>query len=153
MLPSGGSLIVIDGLEMFGDLGRQRTVNELLREAATVPGFTVVAAARSNDDVSTNRWIADDVIDAFGGIQCVSVGELTDEEVETLSDKTPELRAILAPGHPGCQYFPEPLPAVAAPQGPSVCGDQNGGGTRKPMVGQRGQLGQRVGEGWAAHHR
>ena len=97
---SGGGLIVIDGLEMFADLGRRRTVNELLREAATVPGFTVVAAARSNDDVSTNRWIADDVIDAFGGIQSVSIGELTDEEVETLSDKTPELRAILAPGHP-----------------------------------------------------
>ena len=97
---SGGGLIVIDGLEMFADLGRQRTVNELLREAATVPGFAVVAAARSNDDVSTNRWIADDVIDAFGGIQSVSVGELTDDEVETLSEKTPELRAILAPGHP-----------------------------------------------------
>jgi hypothetical protein len=97
---SGGGLIVIDGLEMFADLGRRRTVNELLREAATVPGFTVVAAARSNDAVNTNRWIADDVIDAFGGIQSVSVGELTDEEVKTLSDKTPELRAVLAPGHP-----------------------------------------------------
>ena len=97
---SGGGLIVIDGLEMFTDLGRQRTVNELLREAATVSGFTVVATARSNDDISTSRWIADDVIDAFGGIQSVSVGELTDEEVETLSDKASELRAILAPGHP-----------------------------------------------------
>ncbi len=40
------------------------------------------------------------MIDAFGGIQSVSVGELTDEEVKTLSEKTPELRAILAPGHP-----------------------------------------------------
>lgn len=97
---SGGGLIVIDGLEMFVDLGRQRTVNELLREAGTVPGFIVVATARSGDDVSTSRWIADDVIDAFGGVQSVSVGELTDEEVETLSKETPELRAILAPGHP-----------------------------------------------------
>ena len=40
------------------------------------------------------------MIDAFGGIHSVSVGELTDEEVEALSEKTPELRAILASGHP-----------------------------------------------------
>jgi ABC-type cobalamin/Fe3+-siderophores transport system ATPase subunit len=97
---SGGGLIVIDGLEMFTDPGRQRTVNDLLREAANVPGFAVVATARFNEHASTNRWIAADVIAAFNGIQTVSVGELTDEEVETLSETTPELRAILAPRHP-----------------------------------------------------
>jgi hypothetical protein len=97
---SGGSLIVIDGVEMFADPGRQRTVNELLREAVAVPGFLVVATARANDDVSAGGWIADDVIESFGGVHSVAVGELTEEEVKALSEKTPELRAILAPGHP-----------------------------------------------------
>jgi hypothetical protein len=97
---SGGGLIVIDGVEMFADPGRQRTVNELLREAVAVPGFLVVATARANDDVSAGGWIADDVIESFGGVYPVAVGELTDEEVKALSEKTPELRAILAPGHP-----------------------------------------------------
>ena len=97
---SGGGLIVIDGLEMFSDPGSQRTVNELLREASAVTGFSVIATARATDDANTSQWIADDVIDAFGGIRSVSVGELTDEEVETLSDGAPELRAILASGHP-----------------------------------------------------
>jgi len=97
---SGGALIVIDGLEMFTDPARQRTVNELLREAGAVPGFTVIATCRSADETFTDRWIADDVLDAFGGSHPVVVGELTDEEVEFLSGKTPELRAILAPSHP-----------------------------------------------------
>jgi hypothetical protein len=97
---SGGGLIVIDGLEMFADPGRQRTVNELLREAVAVPGFNVVATARTYDDVGAGRWIADDVIEAFGAVHSVAVGELTAEEVEVLSENTPELRAILAPGHP-----------------------------------------------------
>ncbi|MGJ5141266.1 hypothetical protein ACQR1V_25025 [Bradyrhizobium oligotrophicum] len=97
---SGGGLIVIDGVEMFVDPGRQRTVNDLLRQAVTVPGFLVVATTRTHDDVSAGGWIADDVIELFGGIHPVEVGELTDEEVRALSEKTPELRAILAPGHP-----------------------------------------------------
>lgn len=97
---SGGGLIVIDGVEMFADSSRQRTVNELLREVVAIHGFNVVATARSNNDASAKRWIADDVTEALGGVHSVAVGELTDEEVEALSKKTPELRAILATGHP-----------------------------------------------------
>jgi hypothetical protein len=99
---SGGNLIVIDGVEMFSEPSRQRTVNELLREAAAVSGFCVIVTARSSDDPSS-RWIADDVVDAFGGVHRVSVQELSDEEVGVLSENTPELRAILAPGHPAAQ--------------------------------------------------
>lgn len=40
------------------------------------------------------------MVEAFGGIHFVTVDELTDDEVYVLSEKTPELRAILAPGHP-----------------------------------------------------
>jgi hypothetical protein len=97
---SGSALIAIDSLEMFTDPGRQRTVNEILREASAVPGFTVIVTSRSSEEFSVDRWITDDIIDGFGGAHSVQVGDLTDEEVEFLSGRTPELRAILAPGHP-----------------------------------------------------
>ena len=97
---SGGGLIVIDGLEMFTDPSAQLTVNQLLREAALVPGFAVVATTRATETDGGERWIRADVIEAFGGDYSVIVGELTEDEVLTLSEETPELRAILAPGHP-----------------------------------------------------
>lgn len=97
---SGGSLIVIDSVEMFADLGRQRTVNELLRDAAVIPGFLVLTTTRASDDAGAGDWMAEDVIESFGGVHSVAVGELTDEEVKALSEKAPELRSILAPGHP-----------------------------------------------------
>jgi hypothetical protein len=96
----GGSLIVIDSVEMFTDLGRQRTVNELLRDAAVIPGFLVLTTTRVSDDVGVGDWLADDVIESFGGVHSVAVGELTDEEVKALSEREPQLRSILAPGHP-----------------------------------------------------
>ena len=48
-------------------------------------------------------WIADDVIEAFGGIHAVEVGQLTDADVEFLVDRAPELRAILASEHPAAR--------------------------------------------------
>lgn len=97
---SGGGLIVVDGLEMFTDPGTQLTVNQLLREAAAVPGFAVIATARVIEAHGGDRWIRDDVVEAFEGVHSMTVGELTDDEVHVLSEETPELRAILAPGHP-----------------------------------------------------
>jgi hypothetical protein len=101
LVASGGGLIAIDGMEMLADdLGRQRTINELLREAVAIPGFSVLATTRSSHDTGAGYWIADDIIEGFGGVHSVEVSELTDEEVEILPDQTPELRAILATGHP-----------------------------------------------------
>jgi hypothetical protein len=100
---SGGGVIVIDSLEMFADPARQRTVNELLREASAIDGFTVIATARAGYTDVGNTWIADDVIEAFGGIHPVEVGELTNAEVEFLVDRAPELRAILASEHPAAR--------------------------------------------------
>lgn len=97
---SGGGLVVVDGLEMFIDPSTQLTVNQLLREAAAVPGFAVIATARAIEAGGGDNWIRDDVIEAFEGIHPVTVGELTDDEVEVLSEGTPELRVILSPGHP-----------------------------------------------------
>lgn len=96
---SGGALIVLDGLEMFTDAGRQRTVNDLLREAASLPGFGVVATVRTADALESG-WMAEDIVTAFGGVRAVDVGELTDDEVAVLVEHAPELGALLAPGHP-----------------------------------------------------
>ena len=97
---SGGAVVFIDSLEMFTDLGRQRTVGELLREASAIEGMSVIATARAGYGGDGDLWLVDDVTGAFGGVHVVKVGELTDTEVEVLVDRTPELRAILAPGHP-----------------------------------------------------
>ncbi len=100
---SGGVVIVIDSLEMFADPARQRTVNELLREASAIDGFTVIATARAGYGDVGDSWIADDVVEAFGGTHLVEVGELRDAEVEFLVDRATELRAILANGHPAAR--------------------------------------------------
>ena len=100
---SGGAVIIIDSLEMFGDPARQRTVTELLREAGALGGFTVIATARAGSADVSASWLADDVIEAFGGVGAVEIGELNDTEIEFLIERAPELRAILAPGHPAAQ--------------------------------------------------
>src|SRR5690606_39059689 len=40
---SGGGVVFIDSLEMFTSPARRRTVNDLLREIATIEGLSVVA--------------------------------------------------------------------------------------------------------------
>lgn len=97
---SGGSVLFIDSLEMFTEPGRQRTVNDLLREASTIEGFTVIATARSGFGEDGESWLAEDALASLGAAQIVTVGELQDGEVEMLSDHAPELRVLLAPGHP-----------------------------------------------------
>jgi hypothetical protein len=99
---SGGAVLFIDGLEMFGP-GKRRTVNDVLREASDIEGFSVIATARPDFGADEDSWLAHDAMTAFGPIEQVSVGELDDAEVAILSDHAPELRALLAPGHPAAQ--------------------------------------------------
>ena len=97
---SGGAVIFIDSLDMFEDPGRQRTVVDLLRTAAKVPGFRVVVTARATIDSDTLPWLDDDVVAAFGSRATVEVTTLSDDEVETLVEQAPELKALLDPQHP-----------------------------------------------------
>jgi hypothetical protein len=97
---SGGAVIFIDSLDMFADPGRQRTVVDLLRTAAKVPGFRVVVTARAAIDSDTSPWLGDDVVAAFGSRATVEVAALFDDEVETLVELAPELKALLDPQHP-----------------------------------------------------
>jgi hypothetical protein len=97
---SGGSVLFIDSLEMFTSPERQRTVNDLLREASVIEGFSVAITARPDFGLDGDNWLADDAIKAFGGSRQITVGELDDAEVAALSEHAPELRALLQPGHP-----------------------------------------------------
>lgn len=96
---SGGGVIFIDSLEMFTSPARHRTVNDLLREIATIEGLSVVATARPEYGADGDDWLAPESVSLLGPIQTIAVDELDDDEVETLREHAPELRALLAPGH------------------------------------------------------
>ncbi|RMD85576.1 MAG: hypothetical protein D6815_01545, partial [Candidatus Dadabacteria bacterium] len=97
---SGGGVLFIDGLEMFTSAERRRTVNDLLREIADIPGFSVIVSKRPDAGVEDIGWIAEDAVAKLGAPCQVVVDELNDDEVATLCAAAPELRALLSPDHP-----------------------------------------------------
>jgi hypothetical protein len=97
---SGGGTLFIDSLEMFVSPSQQRTVNDLLREVAVIDGFSVVATARTEFGADGGDWLAEDAVAALGLPAIVPIGELLEDEVETLREHAQELRALLEPGHP-----------------------------------------------------
>ena len=97
---SGGGTLFIDSLEMFVSPSKRRTVNDLLREVAAIDGFAVVVTARSEFGADGDDWLAVDAVTRLGAPAIVPVTELDEDDVETLRELTPELRALLAPGHP-----------------------------------------------------
>ncbi|MES0198111.1 hypothetical protein [Mesorhizobium sp. M0011] len=97
---SGGAMLFIDGIDMFDDRGRQRTINELMRAASTIPGFTVIATTRTAGHVDVEPWLDEEIVAALGGAQPVLVGPLSDDEVTILVNQAPDLRLLLAPQHP-----------------------------------------------------
>lgn len=58
MAGDGGGVLFVDGLDRFDDPGERATMVDLLRAAADVPGFCVVATERDDfrDDRSFARW-------------------------------------------------------------------------------------------------
>ncbi|MGX8014376.1 hypothetical protein ACVDG8_038205 (plasmid) [Mesorhizobium sp. ORM8.1] len=97
---SGGAMLFIDGIDMFDDRGRQRTIIELMRAASTIPGFTVIATTRTAGHVDVEPWLDEEIVAALGGAQSVAVGPLSDDEVAILVNQAPDLRLLLAPQHP-----------------------------------------------------
>ncbi|MFK0167010.1 hypothetical protein [Rhizobium sp. NPDC090279] len=100
---SGGGTLFIDGLEMFVSPERRRTINDLLREIATIDGFSVVVSTRSDVEIEGHGWLAEDAIAVLGSPHRIVVGDLDDEEVAALGELAPELQALLAPGHPAAK--------------------------------------------------
>ncbi|MFF7109340.1 NACHT domain-containing protein [Pseudomonas sichuanensis] len=97
---SGGAMLFIDGIDMFDDAGRQRTIAELIRAASAIPDFKVIATIRTAGNADVELWLDDQIIAAMGGAYRIQVGPLSEDEVKTLVDQAPGLRSLLAPKHP-----------------------------------------------------
>jgi hypothetical protein len=97
---SGGAMLFIDGLDMFDDVGRQRTIAELMRAASAIPDFKVIATTRTAGNIDVELWLDDQIVAAMGGAYPIQVGPLSEDEVATLIDQAPDLRSLLDPKHP-----------------------------------------------------
>lgn len=97
---SGGAMLFIDGIDMFDDVGRQRTIAELVRAASAIPDFKVVVTTRTAGSVDAELWLDDQIVAAMGGAHPIQVGPLSEDEVATLVDQAPHLQSLLDPKHP-----------------------------------------------------
>jgi len=97
---SGGAMLFIDGLDMFDDVGRQRTIAELMRAASGIPDFKVITTMRTAGNIDVEPWLDDQIVSALGGAYPIQVGTLSEDEAATLVDQAPSLRSLLDPKHP-----------------------------------------------------
>jgi len=96
---NGGAILFIDNLDFFTDEERL-TVIDLVREAPSVPGFAVVATARSNFGIDEPNWLPSDALDRLGRTEPIMISELSDSEVEEMRHASPRLAPLLADLHP-----------------------------------------------------
>lgn len=96
----GGGTLFIDGIDRFDDPGERETVADLIRTAASVPEFRVVATARLDFDVDAREWLPKHELEQLGEAPPLQINELSDDEVTQLREADPALAALLRPGHP-----------------------------------------------------
>jgi hypothetical protein len=96
---SGGALLFIDSLDFYGEEERP-TVIDLVREAAKVPGMSVIVTARRDFGVAEPSWLPADALDELGRAEPVVMDELSDGETGELRNAAPQLIALLADAHP-----------------------------------------------------
>ena len=95
----GGAALFIDGLDFLAKEERL-TIVDLVREAAEVSGFTVVATARREFGVEEPNWLPEQALDKLGRAGPVTIGELGMPEIAELQDASPGLASLLADNHP-----------------------------------------------------
>jgi hypothetical protein len=96
----GSAVLFVDNLDFYDDEERL-TVIDLLREAAKVPGMSVIVAARRDFGVGEPCWLPADVINQLGRAEPVVIDELSDAETEELRNAAPN--SLLADSHPARQ--------------------------------------------------
>jgi hypothetical protein len=97
---AGGATIFIDGIDRFDDPREQATIVDLIRNAATVAGFRIVATARSDFDADAREWLPAQAIRTLGEAPPLLLEELGDDEVDQLRKADQTLAALLRSGHP-----------------------------------------------------
>jgi hypothetical protein len=95
----GGAILFVDSLDFFDDEER-RTVVDLVREAASIPGLAVIATARRNFGIEEPNWLPLDALDRLGRAEPIVIGELSDVEADEMRRAAPRLAALLADTHP-----------------------------------------------------
>ena len=96
---SGGAILFVDNLDFYSD-GARATVIDLVREAAKIPGLSVVATARHNFGVEEPNWLPEDALNLLGRSDPIVIGELSDTEVDEVRHAAPRLAPLLAENHP-----------------------------------------------------
>ena len=95
----GGVTLFVDGLD-FLTKEERLTVVDLVREAAEVSGFTVVATARREFAVEEPNWLPEQALDKLGRASPVTIEELSTAEMAELQDASPGFASLLADNHP-----------------------------------------------------
>lgn len=95
----GGAVLFLDNLDFF-DEEERITVSDLVREAAGIPGFAVIATARRNFGVEEPSWLPADALDRLGRATPIMIDELGEAEVDELRHAAPQLAPLLANAHP-----------------------------------------------------
>ena len=95
----GSTIIFIDGLEFFS-LQERTTIIDLVRAAADIPGFSVIATARREFGIDEPNWLPEDALSKLGIAPNVIIGEITDDEINELSIAAPSLSQLLSDEHP-----------------------------------------------------
>lgn len=95
----GGAILFVDNLDFFEEEER-RTVVDLVREVAKVPGFAVIATARRNFGVDEPSWLPADALDLLERAEPLVIDEPTDAEVGEIRQAAPGLAFLLADSHP-----------------------------------------------------
>ena len=98
---SGGAALFIDSLDSYSE-DERLTVVDLVREAAEIPGFSVIATTRYGfgDETDEAERLPADAFERLGRVVPVTIGELATDEVTELRDAAPELAPLLADTHP-----------------------------------------------------
>ena len=102
LVGNGSAMLFVDSLDFYGEEERL-TVIDLVREAATVPGMSVIATARRDFGVAEPSWLPPEALDLLGRAKPVIIGELSDGETDELRHAAPQLIALLADSHPARQ--------------------------------------------------
>ena len=95
----GGAVLFVDNLDFFEDEER-RTVVDLVRAVASIPGFAVIVTARRNFGVEEPSWLPPDALDHLGRAEPIMIDELSDAEVDEIRHAAPRLAPLLADTHP-----------------------------------------------------
>jgi len=96
----GGATLFIDGIDRIENPGERATVIDLVRNAARIPGFRVVATARMDFDADASAWLPQDAIQQLGQAPRVVLEELSQAERAVLRSENTALAALLRPDHP-----------------------------------------------------